>query len=80
MKYLLRIALVTQFCLVFGSIVDPNSGWSYVQSTGQTFYMLVESDQMEISDGMGNQIEVNGRITIIPIQYIIHINILKSIL
>ena len=46
MKYLLRIVLITQFYLVFGSVVDPNSGWSYTQSTGQTFYMFVDSDQI----------------------------------
>ncbi len=60
MEYLLRIVLIIQFSIMYGSVVDPNSGWSYVQSTGQTFYMLVDSDQMTLSDVSGNQMQLNG--------------------
>lgn len=58
MKYFLRIFLVLQLSLVYGSFDDPNSGWTYVQSVQQSFYIFI--DNIVIYDSSGDIIEGYG--------------------
>ena len=44
--------------VLFSAFVEENTGWSYVQSTGQTFYMFVSP--MDIVDVLGDTIDGIG--------------------
>ena len=66
MKYILPviIALFVLLGNLFSAIVDPNTGWSYIQSDLQTFYLFIDPieilDEEEDIDLANLQISSNG--------------------